>query len=226
MTSGGARARSGPAPDPNALRRTRDAKEWIKLKREGRGDVPAPEWPLEPPPEIAALIELYEQRVLDLREDWLAAEDKRTASSLGKKLAAAEESLTIMRSRESKREEQELALWAKLWTYPQAVVWEADFQHLNVAMYVRSYLEAARPDAKATNRTLARQYADILLLTEPSLHAHKYVIDVEIQGATDPDLVATSAGQNKPAAPRPGGARGGRFLKAVKPPEDDEGDAS
>ena len=45
MTKGGARARSGPAPDPNALRRERDAGEWTILPAEGRqGD--SPEWPL------------------------------------------------------------------------------------------------------------------------------------------------------------------------------------
>ena len=47
MSSGGARARSGPPPDPNALRRDRpsDRDGWVTLPAEGRqGD--APEWPL------------------------------------------------------------------------------------------------------------------------------------------------------------------------------------
>jgi hypothetical protein len=45
MAKGGARARSGPPPDPNALRRERDAGEWTILPAEGRsGD--APDWPL------------------------------------------------------------------------------------------------------------------------------------------------------------------------------------
>jgi len=44
--SGGARSRSGPTADPNALRRQRDGKEWTKLPRAGRLD-PAPEWPDE-----------------------------------------------------------------------------------------------------------------------------------------------------------------------------------
>jgi hypothetical protein len=45
MASGGARARSGPSPDPNALRRDRsDDKGWITLPAEGRiGETP--EWP-------------------------------------------------------------------------------------------------------------------------------------------------------------------------------------
>lgn len=46
MPSGGARARSGPPPDPNALRRDRDAGEWTILPAEGRpGDPPV--WPME-----------------------------------------------------------------------------------------------------------------------------------------------------------------------------------
>jgi hypothetical protein len=45
MPSGGARARSGPPPDPNALRRERDAGEWTTLPADGRSG-PAPDWPL------------------------------------------------------------------------------------------------------------------------------------------------------------------------------------
>lgn len=45
MASGGARARSGPAPDPMALRRERDGDQWTVLPPEGRG-APAPVWPL------------------------------------------------------------------------------------------------------------------------------------------------------------------------------------
>jgi len=51
--SGGARTYSGPPPDPNALKRQRDGKEWTKLPAAGRL-APAPEWPLaipEPNPE-------------------------------------------------------------------------------------------------------------------------------------------------------------------------------
>jgi hypothetical protein len=45
MPKGGARSRSGPAPDPEALRRERDAGEWTILPAEGRqGD--APDFPL------------------------------------------------------------------------------------------------------------------------------------------------------------------------------------
>lgn len=49
MAKGGARASSGPPPDPNALRRDRDKSgEWITLPSDGR-DGSAPEWPLAEP---------------------------------------------------------------------------------------------------------------------------------------------------------------------------------
>lgn len=45
MPSGGARARSGPPPDPTALRRERDSGEWVTLPADGRQGAP-PAWPL------------------------------------------------------------------------------------------------------------------------------------------------------------------------------------
>ena len=45
MAKGGARARSGPPPDPHALRRDRDAGEWVTLDAGGRDGEP-PAWPL------------------------------------------------------------------------------------------------------------------------------------------------------------------------------------
>jgi hypothetical protein len=48
MPSGGARTRSGPPPDPNALARERDGSEWVVLPAQGRvGDLP--KWPLVRP---------------------------------------------------------------------------------------------------------------------------------------------------------------------------------
>ena len=48
MASGGARARSGPPPDRNAIRNGRSGADWIRLPASGRkGDPPA--WPLTRP---------------------------------------------------------------------------------------------------------------------------------------------------------------------------------
>lgn len=62
MPSGGARTRSGPPPDPNALHRARDGKEWTRLPAAGRTD-PAPEWPL-------AVEEPTADELLKWREMW------------------------------------------------------------------------------------------------------------------------------------------------------------
>ena len=48
MTRGGARSRSGPAPDPLALRRERDRAGWLRLPAAGR-EGPPPPWPLVRP---------------------------------------------------------------------------------------------------------------------------------------------------------------------------------
>lgn len=59
MPSGGARSRSGSPPDPNALRRSRDAGDWVVLPAEGRSG-PAPKWPLVgQSPREAELWEMY-----------------------------------------------------------------------------------------------------------------------------------------------------------------------
>lgn len=47
MPRGGARVRSGPPADPNALRREKDHMEFTELPAAGRGK-PAPRWPLSP----------------------------------------------------------------------------------------------------------------------------------------------------------------------------------
>ncbi len=53
MPHGGARSRSGPPPDPNALRRDRpaDAATWVTLPSKRTG--PTPKWPLTVPPNDA-----------------------------------------------------------------------------------------------------------------------------------------------------------------------------
>lgn len=48
MPSGGARTRSGPPPDPDALRRDKDSADWIVLPAAGRPGA-APKWPLTKP---------------------------------------------------------------------------------------------------------------------------------------------------------------------------------
>lgn len=170
MAKGGARPRSGPAPDPNALHRQRDGKEWTRLPTRREGETP--EWPLEvPPPSMS-----------------------------------------------------ERALWNRLWTMPQALVWEADRCHDLVALYVRVAIEALQERAQVPVRNQAKQLSTELLLTPQSLLSARYVI-----AGTDDDAAIQAAITRHPAgrahAGRPRSARE-RFEVVANPgpvePEDEE----
>ncbi len=122
MASGGARARSGPAPDPNALRRDRpgDQAEWTALPADGRpGDPPA--WPLPRP---------------------------------------------INRER---------AVWAYLWSKPQAAAWEREGDDVMlVALYTRRWVEAEVRFSTAASTTIVRQLADELGITSSGMARRKW----------------------------------------------------
>jgi hypothetical protein len=55
-------------------------------------------------------------------------------------------------------------------------MWEANRQELEVALYVRSLVEAERPLATTASRTLVRQQMDSLGLTLPGLLRNRWVI--------------------------------------------------
>lgn len=124
--SGGARAHSGPAPDPAALRRDRpsDAASWLHLPAAGRVGAPPP-WPLTRP------------------------------------------------------SSRELELWAKEWARPQALMWEANGQVLEVAMFVRTVKDAEKPKGSVASRTLVRQQMETLGLSLPGLARNRWIIDQE-----------------------------------------------
>lgn len=70
MASGGARSRSGPPPDPNALRRDRkDDGEWLTLPAGGRDGEP-PEWPLSVPVAPPELVLRHERELELWRSLW------------------------------------------------------------------------------------------------------------------------------------------------------------
>lgn len=123
MASGGARATSGPPPDPTALRRNRksDAAGWQTLPAEGRLG-PPPDWPL-----------------IDVQP-------------------------------------REWDLWRNLWTRPQAVMWEQLGLHLEVALLVRTLVEAELPGARTEVSKLARQYLESLGLTTPGMLRNRWRI--------------------------------------------------
>lgn len=136
MPSGGARARSGPAPDPNALRRDRaDDKSWLTLPSEGfSGEVPG--YPL---PKISVYNVYYsdKERVRELDEGATEA-----------------------------RWDAETELWADLWRKPQAHMWTALGLKYQVAAYVRAYIESTGPESNSGLKTaVLRMEAELGLST-------------------------------------------------------------
>lgn len=148
MPKGGARTRSGPAPDPTALARERDAGEWIELPKAGRQG-PPPAWPL------------------------------------------------------TKALKAESDLWAKLWTMPQAIVWERQRQEDEVAQYVRRFVEGTARGATVASGTLVRQLADSLGLTTPGLRSHRWKI-VDEATAEAPKRFSSAADRRLRAVPTGG----------------------
>jgi hypothetical protein len=139
MASGGARGRSGPPPERNAIRNGRAGADWIRLPATGRkGDPPA--FPLP---------------------------------------------------RSTKRERD---IWAEEWRRPQAIMWEANGQALEVALYVRTLREAEIVKAPASLRTLLVRMQEHLGLSQPGLARNHWIID------TDP-VEPPAAGETDAPAP-------------------------
>lgn len=144
MVSGGARMRSGPPADPNALRRDRkDDADWVTLPVEGfTGDVPA--FPLEK----ISVYEVYwsdKQRVKEYDAD-------------------ATDSL----------HERELDLWSELWRKPQAIMWDRLALKYEVAAYVRAFIESTSADSNSGLKTAVLRMAAEIGLSLPGMHQWRW----------------------------------------------------
>lgn len=178
MASGGARARSGPPPDPTALRRDRksDSAKWVILPAEGRQG-PTPEWPLSG----------KSAHLLALTPSWIGqVEDEDEKQRV----------LDQIESEASALFAREVEIWAGEWRRPQAIEWERNGQELEVALYVRALVAAEAPGAKVTLRTLVKQQQEALGLSLPGLARNHWKIgDAEQEPA------------NRPAEPKAKAAR-------------------
>lgn len=143
MPSGG-HARSGPAPDPNALRRGRSGDaEWTTLPAEGfMGEVPP--FPL---PRISVYYEYFEDK-------------KRVREFDGDATEA--------------RWESEVELWESLWRKPQAVMWAKLGLEYEVAAYVRCYIESTGEDSNSGLKTAALRMAAEIGLSLPGMHSLRW----------------------------------------------------
>lgn len=164
MPSGGARDRSGPPADPNALRRFRkdDQKSWIDLDPAGyKGDIP--EYPF-------------------------LSEFAHPSDSVN----------------------AEIELWAKLWRKPQAAMWAKLGMENSLAMYVRSFLEASKPDAPASLRTTVLRMEGELGVSIVGMRGLRWRLKADdLAAAREEKQQATKTSPAKPLTARE------RRLKAV-----------
>lgn len=89
----------------------------------------------------------------------------------------------------SKATPRELVVWRRLWKRPQAIVWEEQGSFDEVAMYVRSFVEAEERGIPAARRTLLLQQQNALLITHTALLAAGY----RISTSAAPAAVASSS---------------------------------
>ncbi|MFL5844261.1 MAG: hypothetical protein ACJ762_06165 [Solirubrobacteraceae bacterium] len=79
----------------------------------------------------------------------------------------------------SKASARERAIWNREWKRPQAIEWERNGQELEVALYVRSLVDAEQQGAQVTMRTLVRQQQEALGISLPGLQRNRWRIEPE-----------------------------------------------
>lgn len=153
MARGGARNRSGPAPDPTSGRSDRRGFTLTALPSEGyRGDVP--DFPLPP---AVVIFEYYEDK---------------------KKVRELDEGGT-----ESRRDrEQELWEWAWT-TPQACAWSMASWRWHSVGMWVRTSAICESPDATAADKNALHRFADQIGLTPAGLKENGWAIKADEVGA-------------------------------------------
>lgn len=71
---------------------------------------------------------------------------------------------------------REKTVWADLWSRPQAIEWERQRQHFEVALFVRRMVEAEERESAVALSTLVRQMSDSLGLTTSGMRANRWLI--------------------------------------------------
>lgn len=97
----------------------------------------------------------------------------------------------------------ELVFWSKLWATPQALVWEIHGLEFAVALYVRTYFEAAEPKAVSGLKIAALRMEGELGLSLPGMKT----LGWQIAGDTASTPIAAPSAARKTSS--------GDWLKAV-----------
>lgn len=85
---------------------------------------------------------------------------------------------------------REAVLWKRLWSKPQAIMWEAQGVEYELALYVRRAVEAELPGASAGLGTLVLRMADNFGITPQGMNANKWklgavAVEDDDEGADD-----------------------------------------
>lgn len=140
MASGGARNRSGPAPDPMSGRSDRRGLQLSALPNEGhKGNVP--KWPLSPRQGFT----------------WERTDE-------GRKVQVPDDAATEQIA------EREHGLWSWAWSTPQAAAWAVEpWRWPTVAMWVRTFVICEGSEATAADKNSLHRFADQIGLTPAGL---------------------------------------------------------
>lgn len=139
----------GPAPKHPSRRARRNSPGFTSLPADGR-DGELPEWPLGPDAAMAAEVQMIEDRLSSLQAELENEEDGRKKGRLRRSIDQLSLSCAVLKLRIEQAGDSEQALWAELWSTPQAVMWDESSAFARmVAMFVRWHIRAEQGDIKA-----------------------------------------------------------------------------
>ena len=158
----------GPAPKhPSARARRNDAKKDFRSLPSGGRSGSIPEWPLVTEASVTALLDFQQDQIASIEAQLADAEDGRTRGRLRRELAKYQMEYAKLSLETEMAADAEKALWAELWSFPQAVMWEETRSHRSVALYVRCQIKGENGNLKAAIE--ARQREDRLGLNDLAL---------------------------------------------------------
>lgn len=172
MPRGGARVNSGPAPDPNALRRDRksDQGQWRTLPSKCSRKAPA--WPLLEDVTRRAKLAVCREALDELDAELDAAETAKQRTAIKKKMADLKQATTVLEFQIAEQARVEREVWRELWKSPHANAWHELGWAREVAQYVRHKVlgeMGSLDDAKE-----ARQWSDRLGLNPAAMLRNRW----------------------------------------------------
>lgn len=158
----------GPPPKhPSVRARKNNPKADFRSLPAGGREGAAPPWPLQPDVALTAELEMTRDRVATLQVQVETESDGRKRGRLSRNLDKLQMAAATLAIQVEQADDLEKALWADLWSTPQAVLWEESHALREVAQYVRWKVRAEQGDIKAAAE--ARALSDRLGLNPLAL---------------------------------------------------------